>query len=364
MDFELIGMKKELCSVCGKEHNVKTIEIVEHDTIKGVNIVYPALYQYCDNNDKVFANKRQEQGNFLKNIDAYRKTQGLLTSDEIIFIREKYDINQTDLCQLLGWGLKTVARYETRFVQDKAHDSILRKLDKDPEWFLSLLEASKDAISEKNYKRSHEIAENLLNEKKDVDFQKERVVRYAKSLDMNGQKEACHVVIETERLRLREMTLDDFDALKKVIGDDDNMQYYPKHFDDEKVKNWIEWNLTNYSVFGFGLWAMILKETGEMIGDCGLTMQIINGAIKPEIGYHVRKDCHKKGYAKEAGRAVRDWTFNNLCFNELYSYMDKANKPSYRTALSLGMKMVDEYIDKDGVIDRVCAIRREEWEEL
>ena len=95
------------------------------------------------------------------------------------------------------------------------------------------------------------------------------------------------MVIETERLLLREMTENDFDALYKVLADSDIMQHYLYTFDEVRVRNWIQRNIERYQTFGFGLWAVCLKETGEMIGDCGLTMQLINSEIKPEIGYHV-----------------------------------------------------------------------------
>lgn len=102
------------------------------------------------------------------------------------------------------------------------------------------------------------------------------------------------MVIETERLLLREMTETDYDALYRVLADSDIMQHYPYTFDEARVRGWISRNIERYSIFGFGLWAVCLKETGEMIGDCGLTMQMINGQIKPEIGYH-----NKKGPAEE-----------------------------------------------------------------
>jgi len=91
------------------------------------------------------------------------------------------------------------------------------------------------------------------------------------------------MVIETDRLILREMTEDDFDALYVVFADSDIMTHYPYTFDEDRVREWIRKNIERYNIFGFGLWAVILKETGEVIGDCGLTMQIINGQIKPEI---------------------------------------------------------------------------------
>lgn len=75
--------------------------------------------------------------------------------------------------------------------------------------------------------------------------------------------------IDTERLFLREMTPEDFNALYAVLADSDIMQHYPYTFDEARVKNWISKNIERYYVFGFGLWAVCLKSTGEMIGDCG-----------------------------------------------------------------------------------------------
>lgn len=169
------------------------------------------------------------------------------------------------------------------------------------------------------------------------------------------------MIIETERLLLREMNDDDFDALYKVLADPKTMQHYPYTFDGARVLGWIDKNIERYKTFGFGLWAVCLKDTGEMIGDCGLTMQSINGQIKPEIGYHIRADKQRKGYAKEAAIAVRDWTFNNTPFNIVYSYMKYTNEPSAKTAISYGCKQVDEFSDEINGITKVFAISRDEW---
>ena len=85
--------------------------------------------------------------------------------------------------------------------------------------------------------------------------------------------EAKKIVIETDRLLLREMTDDDFQALYKVLADSNIMKHYPHAFDENMVRNRIKRNIERYRVFGFGLWAVCLKETGEMIGDCGLTIR-------------------------------------------------------------------------------------------
>ena len=72
-------------------------------------------------------------------------------------------------------------------------------------------------------------------------------------------------MIETERLLLREYTIDDFDALYEIMSDAETMQHYPAPFDETRTRRWIEWNLENYAQYGFGLWAVVLKETGEFI---------------------------------------------------------------------------------------------------
>ena len=97
------------------------------------------------------------------------------------------------------------------------------------------------------------------------------------------------MVLETERLILREYRLDDFEALFEILSDAETMQHYPKPYDEEMTKHWIEWNIQNYKEYGFGIWAVELKETGTFIGDCGMTIQNIDGELLPEIGYHIHK---------------------------------------------------------------------------
>lgn len=169
------------------------------------------------------------------------------------------------------------------------------------------------------------------------------------------------MILETDRLMLRELTPEDYNALYAVLADSDIMQHYPYTFDETRVLGWIARNLERYRIFGFGLWAVVLKQTGEMIGDCGLTMQLIHGEIRPEIGYHIRKDCQRKGYASEAARAVRDWSFAHTPFNILYSYMKYTNLPSCATAAANGMRQVEEFEDEVNTVTKVYAITRAEW---
>ena len=89
--------------------------------------------------------------------------------------------------------------------------------------------------------------------------------------------------IETERLILREMNEEDFDDLYCVLADSDIIAYPYALLMKKGVRGWIEKNQERYQIFGFGLWAVRLKENGKMIGDCGLTLQPIGNTIKPKL---------------------------------------------------------------------------------
>ena len=167
-------------------------------------------------------------------------------------------------------------------------------------------------------------------------------------------------ILETERLFLREMEENDLQALYSVLGDTDIMRHYPYTFDEARVRGWIRKNLARCEVFGFGLWAVCRKDTGEMIGDCGLTMQNIDGFICPEIGFHLRRDQQRQGYAKEAAAAVRDWAFAHTPFRRLFCYMKKSNLPSAATARSIGMTLDHEYTDSEQEISSVYSLERPE----
>ena len=169
------------------------------------------------------------------------------------------------------------------------------------------------------------------------------------------------MILETRRLRLRELAPGDLDALYRALADSDIMQHYPYTFDEGRVRNWIARNMDRYKTDGFGLWAVILKETGELIGDCGITMQNIHGTLLPEVGYHIRSDHQRKGYASEAAAACIGWAFETCDFPAVYSYMKYTNIPSQKTAMKNGMVFIEEYPDPDNTFTRVYRITREEW---
>jgi len=161
-------IKKQICPCCMEEHIPQLIKAKEECLFKGVLVEYTAEYYYCENADETYADEEQISTNDIAMKDAYRKMLGLLSSDQILEIRTRYGISQSDLCIILGWGQKTVTRYESHQVQDKAHDTILRKLDTDPEWFIDLLKSAKNDLSETSYSKYLETCTALFEKNHDT----------------------------------------------------------------------------------------------------------------------------------------------------------------------------------------------------
>lgn len=178
--MKIIKSEKRLCTCCMEEHEVKTVLVLEQATFKNVKVSYEASYLYCEAAEEFYMDEQQMQENDVRLKDAYRKKQGLLTSSEISNIRAKYGISQKDLCILLGWGGKTITRYEGHQVQDKAHDTILKKIDGDSEWFLSLLSDAKENLLAESYQRYLYLATALYEKNQDSYLRKAIEANYAK----------------------------------------------------------------------------------------------------------------------------------------------------------------------------------------
>lgn len=151
--MRVIKTINKLCLCCMEEHEVKIVEVSEKTTFKGKKVEYTATYEYCDVADEYLSTEEMIISNDIAMKNAYREASNLLTNKKIIEIRNKYSMSQKDLACLLGWGEKTITRYEGHQVQDMAHDAVLRKIDEDPEWFLQLLEQGKDRIPQEAYKK-------------------------------------------------------------------------------------------------------------------------------------------------------------------------------------------------------------------
>lgn len=152
------------------------------------------------------------------------------------------------------------------------------------------------------------------------------------------------MILETKRLYLREMKQSDFSPLCKIMQDQEVMYAYEHAFDNVEVQEWLDRQITRYRDYGFGLWAVILKETDEMIGQCGLTIQDCNNRQVLEVGYLFQKAFWHNGYASEAAIACKEYAFEILNAEEVFSIIRDTNIASQNVAKRNGMTITDRLI--------------------
>jgi len=167
--------------------------------------------------------------------------------------------------------------------------------------------------------------------------------------------------IETRRLLLRRMTAEDTDALLAIFTDPRVMASFDNRlFDRPMMEQWVKSNLDHQDKHGYGLFSVISREEGILIGDCGLEHMEVGGAAEVELGYDFRSDHWNRGYATEAAGAVRDFALGKLNLPRLISLIRPSNLASCRVAEKIGMVRERE-IDRGGHPYWIFAISREAW---
>ncbi len=151
------------------------------------------------------------------------------------------------------------------------------------------------------------------------------------------------MMIETKRLLLRPYQSSDLEDAKGVLGDRDTMSFYPQPYSGAQIKKMIEKQMETFEESGYGLFAVIEKSNSSFIGDCGITIQTIDGVQEYEIGYRIGKDKWGHGYAAEAALAVKNYGFETLRLKKLCSYMESAHTQSRRVAEKIGMSLEKQY---------------------
>lgn len=178
---------------------------------------------------------------------------------------------------------------------------------------------------------------------------------------LTEEMENVQMILETERLYLRELTQEDYPSLCRILQDEETMYAYEGAFCDTEVQEWLDRQISRYRRWGFGLWAVILKETDQMIGQCGLTMQPWKGEEVLEVGYLLERNFWHRGYATEAARACRDYAFEVLQAKEVCSIIRDTNLASQKVAIRNGMCRKDSdikhYKGVDMPHDRYVAVR-------
>ncbi|MDQ1128699.1 GNAT family N-acetyltransferase [Microbacterium sp. SORGH_AS_0888] len=143
------------------------------------------------------------------------------------------------------------------------------------------------------------------------------------------------MILRTPRLTLDEMSEADLPSLRRILQDLVTMTAYEGAFDEEETRAWLERMRARYASDGFGLWAARLE--GEMVGQCGITRQKIEGDEVLEVGYLFRRDVWGRGLATEAAAAARDWAFAELDADRVWAKIRDTNLASMNVAIRLGM---------------------------
>ena len=154
------------------------------------------------------------------------------------------------------------------------------------------------------------------------------------------------MVFETDRLILREMSHADLPALKAILQNPNVMYAYGHSFTDHDVQTWLARQKGRYAEYGFGLWAVILKTSGKMIGQCGLTMQPYKNVRVLEIGYLLNENFWHCGYASEAALGCKEYAFKKLRREKVYSIIKADNISSIKVAERIGMEKEAEFVTR------------------
>ena len=173
--------------------------------------------------------------------------------------------------------------------------------------------------------------------------------------------------LETPRLYLRRLTPADRPGLCAILQDPQVMYAYEHAFSSQEVDQWLEKQLERYAQDGLGLWAVLLKENGALIGQCGLTWQSIPGQTVLEVGYLFARAYWHRGFATEAAIGCRDYAFTHLPVTEIYSIIRDNNLPSQQVARRNGMSPVGTIVKHYYHVDMphlLFRITRKEWRSL
>ena len=160
-------------------------------------------------------------------------------------------------------------------------------------------------------------------------------------------------VVETPRLLLRHLSLDDLDALAPMYADPDIRRGYP---DGTRTREqtaaeiaWFEHGHPQHPELG--LWATIDRASGTVIGRCGLLPWVLDGRFEVEVAYLLGKPWWGRGLATEAAKGIVQHAQQSLGLERLVCLVMPGNEPSVRVAQRIGMRFERHFVDEHGPAD-------------
>ncbi|HEX6333249.1 MAG TPA: GNAT family N-acetyltransferase [Flavisolibacter sp.] len=168
--------------------------------------------------------------------------------------------------------------------------------------------------------------------------------------------------LQSERLRTRFLGPGDVIPWSEFFRDEEALEFFPMiegNTPEEKSQWWIDRQMARYRENRFGLQALHHRETNELIGQCGLLLQVVDGVEEVEVGYDILRPYRCQGYAAEAAKLFIDKAFQNLA-DSVISLIDPRNIPSQRVAGKNGLSKEKLTIWSDCLLF-VYRITREQW---
>jgi ribosomal-protein-alanine N-acetyltransferase len=150
------------------------------------------------------------------------------------------------------------------------------------------------------------------------------------------------VILETDRLVFRELSLDDLDFVAEMLAHPQVMFYWPHPHTREESADWIRRSQARYARDGYGYWLALDKPSGQPIGQAGLLAQQVGEVTETGIGYVIHRPFWRQGYATEAAVACRDYAFHKLNRERVITLVRPENLGSQAVSRKIGFRPVGE----------------------
>lgn len=159
------------------------------------------------------------------------------------------------------------------------------------------------------------------------------------------------IITQTERLIIREFQVSDIEALAQILAKPEVMQFSPSgilSYKQTAVK--VQSFLDSYQKQGYGKWAVIYRESGRLIGYCGIAVEEIEGKLENELGYRIDSEFWGQGLATEAAKACLKYGFDKLKLGYVLGVVEQENQTSIKVLEKIGMEFVKESTWREKVV--------------